>query len=96
MPIWRWVAMPIRSEAYEKVRSMLLSQAPHTRAFPGCLSLVLYEGEGPTFYSLSSWETTEALEAYRRSPLFRRFWEELKPYFRDSAQAVSLKALLGV
>lgn len=93
MPIWRWVQMPIQAEHAAQAEAALLAQAPHTRAFPGCLALRLYreEGpEGPTFYSLSAWESLEALEKYRNSALFRAFWAKLKPLFREAAQAHTL------
>lgn len=90
MPLWRWVEMPIRPEGIEAARAILLRQAPRTRAFPGCLALTLYEGEGPTLYSLSLWESAEALEAYRSSALFRDFWETLRPYFQGKPRAVSV------
>ncbi len=93
MAVWRWVEMPVQAEHASTVRQLLFAQAPHTRAFPGCEYLRLYEGEGPTFYSLSRWSTPEALEKYRSSTLFRSFWAQLKPYFRSPAQALTLRDL---
>lgn len=85
--------MPVHAEYTAKAREMLLTQAPHTRAFPGCQYLHLYEGEGPTFYSLSLWASAAHLEKYRSSTRFRTFWAQLKPLFRAPARAISLTAL---
>lgn len=85
--------MPVAPEHRAIVREKLLRQAPHTRAFPGCEYLRLYEGEGPTFYSLSCWSSPEALEKYRSSTLFRTFWAQIKPYFQVPAQAHTLTEL---
>lgn len=93
MSLWRWVEIPVYAESLETARALLLRQAPRTRAFPGCLALTLYEGEGPTLYSFSVWESAEALEAYRRSALFRDFWESLRPHFRGKPDAVSVRQL---
>ncbi|MEN3040379.1 MAG: antibiotic biosynthesis monooxygenase family protein [Bacteroidia bacterium] len=89
--LWRWVEMPIHAEKIEEARAILLTQAPRTRAFPGCLFLVLYESAGPNLYSLSQWESPQALEAYRQSVMFREFWARIRVCFRDRARAVSLQ-----
>ncbi len=92
--VWRWVEMPAQAEKVPLLREKLLAQAPHTRNFPGCLHLQLfYQPEGPTFYSLSQWESLEALERYRASTLFRTFWGEIRPYFRAKPRAQTLQPL---
>ncbi|MCS6895129.1 MAG: antibiotic biosynthesis monooxygenase [Bacteroidia bacterium] len=88
--LWRWVEMPIHPDKIEEARAMLLAQAPRTRAFPGCLHLTLYEAEGPNLYSLSQWQSVEALEAYRHSAMFRDFWVKMRVYFRERARATSM------
>jgi len=91
--------MHFHREAIEQIQSRLLAQAPKVRAFPGCLYLSLHQdAESPeTFYSVSHWESLEALEAYRQSSLFRDFWAELKVCFARPPQAFTLKEpLLGL
>jgi len=91
--IIRVVQMHFQREAVEPMRDRLLAQAPKVRAFPGCLYLVLHQdAESPeTFYSISHWESPEALEAYRQSSLFRDFWAELKACFARPARAFTLR-----
>ncbi|MCS7298234.1 MAG: antibiotic biosynthesis monooxygenase family protein [Bacteroidia bacterium] len=90
MKVWRWVEMPVVSGSEEEVRRALLRQASVVRAFPGCLFLRLFCAEGPTFYSLSLWESVEALEEYRRSEAFRQFWKQMRLHFRGAPRAVNL------
>jgi len=92
--VWRWVEMPAYADKVPLLQEKLLAQAPHTRNFPGCLYLQLfYQPEGPTFYSLSQWESLEALEKYRASQLFRAFWGAIRPYFRAEPRAHTLYTL---
>ena len=92
--IIRVVQMHFHREAVERVQSRLLAQAPKVRAFPGCLYLALHRDaeNSETFYAISHWESLEALEAYRRSSLFRDFWAELKVCFARPARAFTLES----
>ncbi len=91
--IIRVVQMHFQREVVAQIEARLLAQAPKVRDFPGCLYLALHrDAESPeTFYSISHWESLEALEAYRQSSLFRDFWAELKVYFAHPARAFTLK-----
>ncbi len=91
--IIRVVQMHFRPEAVAEIQQRLLEQAPKVRAFPGCLHLSLHcDAESPnTLYSISYWESPEALAAYRQSSLFRAFWAELKGYFSGPARAFTLQ-----
>ncbi|MCS7189255.1 MAG: antibiotic biosynthesis monooxygenase family protein [Bacteroidia bacterium] len=90
MGIWRWVEIPVAPEKEEETHRLLLRQASQVRSFPGCRSLALYRSVGPNFYSLSLWESEEALEKYRSSRMFRDFWAQIKPFFRAPAKAMNL------
>lgn len=93
MSLWRWVEIPVLPESLDEARKLLSEQAPRVRAFPGCRSVVLYEGEGPVLCSFSEWESAADLERYRQSMVFRDFWEKLRPHFRDKPRAVSVRKL---
>jgi len=65
------------------------------RAFPGCQRLELLRDldQPSTFMTYSYWESPEALEAYRQSPLFRTTWAATKLLFSDKPQAFSVERL---
>ncbi len=90
--IIRIVQMHFGSDRWEGIRERLLAQVPRVRAFSGCLYLALHQdADTPcTVYSISYWESRQALEAYRQSALFREFWAELKAHFVRPPQAFTL------
>ena len=59
---------------------------------PGCLKVELLQDIHikTTFFTISSWESEQDLENYRKSELFRNTWEKVKPLFKDKAEAWSL------
>ena len=61
------------------------------RGFPGCHSMELLRCIQPdnVFFTYSIWDDEAALDAYRRSELFRSTWSRTKPLFADSPQAWS-------
>ena len=62
------------------------------RHFPGVHSLeLLRDFKSPNvFYTLSLWESQEALDAYRHSELFGSVWPRTKALFAGPPQAFSL------
>lgn len=62
------------------------------RAFPGCRHLELWEAHGQKgiFFTFSQWESAEALDQYRFSPLFNTVWARVKPLFNAPAEAWTL------
>lgn len=63
-------------------------------AFPGCTSLELVQGlDKQTFFTLSRWEDSEALEAYRHSDLFKATWAKTKIHFAAKPEAWSTESL---
>jgi len=89
----RIVRMCFRPEVKELIQQRLVEQASKVRAFPGCLYLALHQDadNSAIFYSISYWESPQALEAYRKDPLFRDFWVEIKAYFDQPARAFTLR-----
>jgi quinol monooxygenase YgiN len=61
-------------------------------SFPGCISLHLHRDADleHVFYTVSIWESEEALEAYRNSDLFTRLWSFAKARFAGKPLAFSL------
>ena len=74
------------------------SVASRIRAFPGCTHLEFLQdvADPTTFATYSHWASAEALDAYRRSDLFRPTWAHIKPWFARSAEATSFTAVSGL
>jgi heme-degrading monooxygenase HmoA len=58
----------------------------------GCLSVKLlqHETDLSIFFTISSWQSAEDLENYRKSDLFIKTWAKVKPHFTIKAEAWSL------
>jgi (4S)-4-hydroxy-5-phosphonooxypentane-2,3-dione isomerase len=62
------------------------------RSFKGCnaTELMTDVAKSGVVFTYSLWDSTEDLEAYRNSELFKTTWSRVKPYFREKAEAWSL------
>lgn len=62
------------------------------RSFPGCAHLELWNDldEANVFFTYSYWESTDALEAYRHSALFKATWAKTKVLFNGRPRAWSV------
>ncbi|GAB4282635.1 MAG: hypothetical protein Kow0068_07300 [Marinilabiliales bacterium] len=69
----------------EKVQSVL----DKIKSFDGCVSInILNDKEvSNRFFSYSTWESEEKLDAYRNSEWFKQIWSEIRQYFKSPAQA---------
>ncbi len=63
----------------------------HIRSFPGCRHLeLLHDPDQPAVrITYSHWDSADALEAYRRSDLFRTTWAATKLLFAEKPVAFS-------
>ena len=70
----------------------------HIRAFPGCQFLELYRDQNDPriFFTYSYWDTTDTLDNYRHSPLFKGVWAKTKPMFSDKPEAWSVDKLASL
>jgi quinol monooxygenase YgiN len=96
--IIRIVRMEFRPEGIDRFQEIFHESKLLIRQFPGCDHLELHrDAHQPTvFYTYSHWESLEALEAYRKSKVFRGVWPETKSLFAASPQTFSLKRLDAV
>ncbi len=64
-------------------------------AFEGCQGVALKRSadNAPIYFTLSTWESEEALNTYRQSPLFEATWSTVKQWFAAKPEAWSLKAV---
>lgn len=62
--------------------------------FDGCKSLTLLKDihSENTFFTYSTWESEEHLNAYRNSAIFKVIWKNTKVLFSENAQAWSTSA----
>lgn len=58
----------------------------------GCIEVKLFRDEKSTnaFFTISKWQSSEDLENYRQSVLFRSTWAKTKVLFNDAPLAWSL------
>lgn len=93
--ITRIVKMVFRLEAtseflenFDKVKSQI-------RGSEGCEYLELFQdvSDERIFFTYSQWQSTEHLNQYRGSQLFKDTWEFTKARFDDRPQAWSIKSL---
>jgi (4S)-4-hydroxy-5-phosphonooxypentane-2,3-dione isomerase len=90
--ITRIVRMEFAPDRLQDFLSMFHATKTLIRHFPGVLSLELHRDADldNVYFTVSEWESAEALEAYRTSALFQTVWNETKTYFGGRPQAFSL------
>ncbi len=65
------------------------------RTFAGCRAMALYQDEesASVLYTVSDWDSADALEAYRHSELFASTWARMRVLFNGRPQAFTIKLL---
>ena len=93
--IVRIVKMTFALENVDRFKEIFEASRSHIRKFPGVLYLeFLQDKNQPTiFFTYSHWNSTEDLENYRKSMLFKEVWSETKPLFAQPAEAWSTDRL---
>jgi quinol monooxygenase YgiN len=91
--IKRIVKMTFKPEAVNTfIQDVFEQSKANIRAFPGCrhMELLRYTEQPAVLFTLSIWDSAEALEAYRQSELFGQTWAKTKALFAEKADAWSL------
>ena len=94
--IKRIVKLTFRDEAVEPfLRDVFEGSKAKIRAFPGCrhMELLRHTEQRNVLFTLSYWDSEAALEAYRRSELFRTTWARTKALFAQPAEAWSAEVV---
>ena len=93
----RTVRMTFRPDRLDAFLALFAAARPRIAAAPGCRHLELWQdARFPNVLSTySEWDNAEALEAYRRSNLFRETWAETTPLFAAAPVAHSQTRLGG-
>jgi heme-degrading monooxygenase HmoA len=91
--IVRMVFLPESEELFMKI----FNEVKHEiRSQPGCLGFELLRsidhGE-INLWTISLWQSTDDLETYRTSALFRKTWSGVKPLFSAKALAWTLTSI---
>ncbi len=88
----RVVRMKFSPETIRSFIEIFYKKQKFIQAFEGCESVELMndESDNMVLYTLSKWESNDALQAYRNSDMFAVTWKQVKPLFSDKAQAFSL------
>jgi quinol monooxygenase YgiN len=62
----------------------------------GCMGLEVLQSEQDgqlSIWTISLWESVEALDQYRTSELFKQTWSKVKPLFSGKARAWTLTSI---
>ena len=91
----RIVRMTFRPDELDAFMVIFAHSHEKIRAFPGCRHLdLLRDLDNPNVrMTYSLWESPDALEAYRRSELFRTTWAATKVLFAEKPVAFSAKTI---
>ncbi|WP_420148971.1 putative quinol monooxygenase [Spirosoma sp.] len=94
----RIVRMTFQEDKLDDFQRIFDNSKYQIRAFPGNHHLeLLRDPDQPTIrMTYSLWESTQALEAYRQSDLFRTTWAATKALFAERAVAFSGEKLEDV
>ncbi len=93
--IRRIVKMTFREGTEEEFLALFARKEAAIRAFAGCRHLELLRNRHApnVFFTLSLWDSEEALENYRQSQLFRQTWAQTRALFAARAEAWTLDPL---
>lgn len=91
--IIRIVKMQFKPDQIDDFLEIFTKSHPKIRKYEGCQQLKLVQDvrDSSVFFTISHWETEEALENYRNSELFRSTWAKTRQLFVVKAQAWSTK-----
>lgn len=88
----RIVRMTFEPARVPEFLALFRASEQHIRQMPGCRHLELWQdADQPHVYCTHShWDSADALNAYRRSPLFGQIWPATKQLFAAPPQAFSV------
>ena len=96
--IQRLVKMEFKSENTDDFLEIFRNSHPLIRAFKGCISLRLIRdiSNNSCFFTVSDWESEDALYTYRQSDLFKKTWAKTRILFNEKAEAWSTEIITEV
>lgn len=94
--IKRIVKLTFRPDAVETFLNEVFEPSKaRIRAFPGCqrMELLRQTTQPNVLFTLSHWDSEDALEQYRQSDLFQSTWAKTKVLFAERAEAWSVEVI---
>lgn len=90
--ITRIVKMTFRPDATNDFLEVFNANKARIAGFEGCRSLQLLNESGrpEVFFTLSTWDSEDALNKYRKSDLFAATWAKTKVLFGEKPEAWTL------
>lgn len=90
--IKRIVKMTFRPEHIDEFKALFHSKQALIQGFPGCTHVeLLQDVDNPSvFFTFSLWKSTDDIEQYRHSDLFKGVWAKTKILFDDKPEAYSV------
>ena len=90
--ITRIVKMKFKAPEVENFKQIFHESYPKIAVFEGCQNVQIFchAEDTQTMFTISHWESEQALELYRQSELFKSTWAKTKALFEEKAQAWSL------
>ena len=94
----RIVKMRFRESEINTFKSNFEAIKMKIRNFEGCRYLVLYQDKNDpcTFFTYSHWDSTDHLDSYRHSKLFKGVWAETKLLFDAKPEAWSVDTIAAL
>jgi quinol monooxygenase YgiN len=91
--IVRVVKLQFDERTHEEAQRHLLGIVPTVRQWPGCthLEVLFDENRIGRILTYSHWESVEALNEYRNSMVFRKFWAGVKPHLAKPTEAYTMR-----
>lgn len=96
--ITRVVQLEIKEQHVEEFKLLFAENCLKIKASQGCLSLKLLNNltEKNVFYTLSTWDSENDLNNYRKSELFGQIWPRTKTLLHKKPWAQSLVTIKDV
>lgn len=90
--IERYVILTIKKENRNDFMQIFYHSRELICSFDGCQHVELLQSasDDSKFMTFSIWKSELHLESYRTSALFSQIWKQVKPFFRDRAEALSI------
>ena len=89
--ITRIVKLSIADDRIQDFRRTFRENHNAISSFQGCLEVrLVYDIQNPNIhFTISLWESEQAIEDYRNSQLFSGIWSTVKPWFSGKPEAWS-------
>lgn len=94
--IRRVVRLTLQEDKAQDFIDFVEPRVASIRGFEGCEGLEFLQdtNEANVFYTISLWQSEDALNNYRSSELFGSIWPVVKPWFKNKALTYSMNKLI--